>query len=187
MRSSAAVCHFFLCKTLLHHEREAESCPAARWEACIHFHHAASLWTAGSTTQGPVALWSLSFYGWTCWIISNILTYYLVFFPPPSFSFESDSVSLLLPFLWFNSPNRHSAGELEKYSDFTERRRFFWKHSLSARSEVKWIMQMRCFGPRLSAEAIREDRTLKTLNASAFQAPPARWNDNTVSLYQSLF
>lgn len=26
-------------------------------------------------------------------------------------------------FLWFNLPNRHSAGEPEKYSDFTERRR----------------------------------------------------------------
>lgn len=82
---------------------------------------------------------------------------------PSSPQAEEKKKSLLL---WFNSANRHSVGELEKYSDFTERRRV-WRHlseALKWNELCKWDVW-----PWLSAEAIREDKTLKTLKHLHFR------------------
>lgn len=51
----------------------------------------------------------------------SLVSLILVLFLPPLVKPPLCKNKKLL--LWFNLPNRHSAGEPEKYSDFTERRR----------------------------------------------------------------
>lgn len=125
------------------------------------FHHAAWLWMTGphSIQKKQASLLSLQPLRRE-WFLKKCISFgrsFCLLFLFYHLSFELDLVHFL-PFfcpplfkkrrkkrvLWFNSLNRHSAGDPEKYSDFTE------ATSLEAfvrRSEVKWIMQMRCLGP----------------------------------------